>query len=95
MAAVVQGRGHRAAKPSGLDVRPVTGAGGGGGAGGWVALVPVAMFSREIEVGRVMRPFDVAVSAGSYWMTHLKSRAETPSMAAFRKWIMAEIQEGR
>lgn len=63
--------------------------------GAGVALVPVAMFSREIEEGRVMRPFDVAVSAGSYWMTHLKSRAETPSMAAFRKWIMAEIQEGR
>ncbi len=35
MAAVVQGRGHRAAKPSGLDVQLVTGTGGGGGAGGW------------------------------------------------------------
>jgi hypothetical protein len=25
-------------------------------------------------------------------MTHLKFRAETLSMAAFRKWIMAEIR---
>ena len=59
--------------------------------GAGVALVPIAMFAREIESGRVMQPFDIAVSAGSYWMTRLKSRAETPSMMAFRKWIMAEI----
>jgi LysR family transcriptional regulator of beta-lactamase len=60
--------------------------------GAGVALVPVAMFAREIESGRIVQPFDIAVSAGSYWMTHLKSRAETPSMVAFRNWIMAEIR---
>jgi LysR family transcriptional regulator, regulator of gene expression of beta-lactamase len=59
--------------------------------GAGVALVPVAMFAREIEADRIVQPFDIAVSAGSYWMTHLKSRSETPSMVAFRKWIMAQI----
>jgi LysR family transcriptional regulator of beta-lactamase len=60
--------------------------------GAGVALVPVAMFAREIAEGRVVQPFGVTVSAGSYWLTHLKSRAETPSMNAFRTWILAEIR---
>lgn len=63
--------------------------------GAGVTLVPVAMFSREIEQGRVVQPFDITVSAGSYWLTRLKSRAETPSMTAFRSWILAEIARPR
>jgi LysR family transcriptional regulator of beta-lactamase len=59
--------------------------------GAGVALVPVAMFAREIEQGRVVQPFAIKVSAGSYWLTRLKSRAETPSMTAFQKWILAEV----
>lgn len=59
--------------------------------GAGVALVPVAMFAREITEGRIMQPFDVAVPAGSYWLTHLKSRTETPAMQAFRSWISVEV----
>lgn len=61
--------------------------------GAGVALVPVAMFAREIEQRRLVQPFDITVSAGSYWLTHLKSRTETPSMNAFRTWILGEIGE--
>ncbi|MGO1075198.1 LysR family transcriptional regulator [Inquilinus sp. CA228] len=56
-----------------------------------VALVPVAMFAREIEAGRIVQPFDVTASMGSYWLTRLKSRTETASMQAFARWITAEI----
>ena len=59
--------------------------------GAGVALVPVAMFPREIEEGRIVQPFDITVSAGRYWLTRLKSRAETLSMTAFQKWILAEV----
>jgi LysR family transcriptional regulator, regulator of gene expression of beta-lactamase len=59
--------------------------------GAGVALVPAEMFAREIEERRIVQPFDITASAGSYWLTHLKSRTETPSMKAFRKWILAEI----
>lgn len=59
--------------------------------GAGVALVPVAMFTWEIAEGRIVKPFETAASTGSYWLTHLKSRAETPSMRAFRSWILAEI----
>jgi LysR family transcriptional regulator, regulator of gene expression of beta-lactamase len=56
-----------------------------------VALVPVAMFAREIKEGRIVQPFKITASAGSYWLTHLKSRSETPSMNAFRTWILSEV----
>ncbi|MGL4963548.1 MAG: LysR family transcriptional regulator [Inquilinus sp.] len=58
-----------------------------------VALVPVAMFAREIGAGRIVQPFDVTASMGSYWLTRLKSRSETASMQAFARWIVAEIDE--
>jgi len=63
--------------------------------GAGVALVPVAMFAREIAEGRVVQPFRITASAGSYWLTHLKSRAETPSMNAFRTWISTEIEASK
>jgi LysR family transcriptional regulator of beta-lactamase len=59
--------------------------------GAGVALVPAAMFAREIAQRRVVQPFDIAVSVGSYWLTHLKSRPATPSMNAFRAWILTAI----
>lgn len=58
-----------------------------------VALVPVAMFSHEIETGRIVQPFPITVLTGSYWLTRLKSRAETASMKAFRQWLMAEMED--
>lgn len=58
-----------------------------------VALVPVAMFSHEIETGRIVQPFPITVLTGSYWLTRLKSRAETASMKAFRQWLMTEMED--
>lgn len=58
--------------------------------GAGVALVPVAMFAREIEEGRVVRPFAVDASLGAYWLTWLKSRRQTPAMRAFHQWIADE-----
>jgi LysR family transcriptional regulator, regulator of gene expression of beta-lactamase len=60
--------------------------------GAGVALLPVAMFERELSFGRLVQPFDVEVSIGSYWLTSLKSKAETDAMRAFRLWVVAEAQ---
>ncbi|MFC6490109.1 LysR family transcriptional regulator [Nitratireductor sp. GCM10026969] len=56
-----------------------------------VALVPVAMFARELEEGRIVQPFETAVSTGRYWLTRLKSRTESAAMKAFGQWILAEM----
>jgi LysR family transcriptional regulator, regulator of gene expression of beta-lactamase len=58
--------------------------------GAGVALLPVAMFERELSLGRLVQPFDLEVLIGSYWLTSLKSKAESDAMRAFRLWVVAE-----
>ncbi|HEI8864642.1 LysR family transcriptional regulator [Serratia sp. AKBS12] len=58
--------------------------------GGGVALAPAAMFSQALQEARLVRPFDVEVNLGAYWLTSLKSRAMTPAMKAFEHWLLQE-----
>ncbi|MCW3837767.1 LysR family transcriptional regulator [Sphingomonas canadensis] len=55
--------------------------------GAGVALAPPAMLGRALESGALVRPFAEEVVTGRYWLTWLKSRSETPAMAAFREWV--------
>lgn len=59
-------------------------------AGEGVALVPALLFSRYFGDGRLICPFPVEVSLGSYWLTWLQSRSLTPAMLAFRDWLTDE-----
>lgn len=58
--------------------------------GAGVALAPPSLFARDLEQGRLVRPFAIQASAGGYWLTWLKSRAPTPALAAFRDWLAEE-----
>ncbi|QNQ10253.1 LysR family transcriptional regulator [Sphingomonas alpina] len=53
-----------------------------------VALLPSAMFARELSAEQLVRPFACEVDVGQYWLTRLQSRADGPAMTAFRCWIM-------
>jgi LysR family transcriptional regulator of beta-lactamase len=55
--------------------------------GAGVALAPAVMFEQELRTQRLVRPFDVEVHAGSYWLTSLKTRPMTPAMLLFGSWI--------
>ncbi|RZJ31189.1 MAG: LysR family transcriptional regulator [Brevundimonas sp.] len=55
-----------------------------------VALAPAAMFSRDLAAERLVRPFDIEITLGGYWLTRLNSRADAPAMASFRDWLRAE-----
>ncbi|MEP9361277.1 LysR family transcriptional regulator [Sphingomonas sp. KR3-1] len=55
-----------------------------------VALAPPAMLARHLDEGRLVRPFDLEVSTGRYWLTWLQSRVPGPAMLAFREWIVAQ-----
>lgn len=57
--------------------------------GAGVALLPVDLFARELQSGRLVQPFKVKIENGSYWLTSLKSRRPTRAMAAFRQWMLA------
>ncbi len=56
-----------------------------------VALVPVRMFEHEIEGGRLRRPFLAEISAGSYWLTWLKSKPLTNGGQVFRAWLLDRL----
>ncbi len=58
---------------------------------GGVALVPVCMFQRELEAGILVRPFDIEIDVGGYWLTWLRSKTLTPSMEIFREWIRQQV----
>jgi LysR family transcriptional regulator of beta-lactamase len=57
-------------------------------AGHGVALAPPAMFAHELTMERLVRPFPIALTAGGYWLTRLKSRRETAAMRAFADWLV-------
>src|SRR5471032_3388517 len=61
--------------------------------GAGIALAPALMFAREINTGRLVRPFDVAVHAGSYWLTCLKGKPMTSAMLLFSQWIVKEAAQ--
>jgi LysR family transcriptional regulator, regulator of gene expression of beta-lactamase len=56
-------------------------------AGLGIGLLPPAMFAGEMAEGRLAAPFARRIDTGSYWLTRLATRSETPGMAAFRRWI--------
>ncbi|MNH40648.1 HTH-type transcriptional activator AmpR [compost metagenome] len=56
--------------------------------GAGIALLPVRMFARELQQGRLVQPFKTEVSNGRYWLTRLKSRPETSAMQAFHAWLV-------
>lgn len=57
--------------------------------GAGVALLPACMFERDLRQERLIQPFPIEVTLGAYWLTRLKSRAETQAMLAFRDWLLA------
>ena len=57
--------------------------------GAGVALLPARMFERDLRQERLVQPFAIEVTLGAYWLTRLKSRAETRAMQAFRSWLLA------
>ena len=56
-----------------------------------VALAPALMFSRQLENDVIRQPFEMGITTGSYWLTRLQSRAETPAMVAFKGWLQASV----
>lgn len=59
--------------------------------GAGVALLPLPMFTRELEKGTLVRPFEHEIVLGSYWLTRLKSKRPTSAMLAFEEWLMANV----
>jgi LysR family transcriptional regulator, regulator of gene expression of beta-lactamase len=59
--------------------------------GAGVALLPVAMFTRELQQGELVQPFAIETAVGSYWLTSLRSKRPTAGMLAFRTWLLENV----
>ena len=57
--------------------------------GAGMALLPVKMFARELQQGRLAQPFAQELHRGAYWLTQLQSRASTEAMTAVRGWLLS------
>lgn len=58
-------------------------------AGAGVALLPLRMFEQDLAAERLVRLFDVEIDVGRYWLTRLRSRAESPAAGQFREWLLS------
>ncbi|AIY42547.1 Glycine cleavage system transcriptional activator [Collimonas arenae] len=59
--------------------------------GAGVALLPVRMFTRELQHGRLIRPFEIEITSGNYWLTKLKSKQVTQAMQVFQEWLQNAV----
>lgn len=57
-----------------------------------VALLPPALFERELQQGSLVQPFDTHVLTGRYWLARLQSRRESPAMQAFAAWLQQQCR---
>jgi len=58
-------------------------------AGAGVALLPLKMFEQDLAHGRLIQPFAQTLELGRYWLTRLRSRAESDAARRFREWLDA------
>lgn len=58
-----------------------------------IALLPICLFHGWVERGLLMRPFSAQIETGSYWLTRMNSAAESTGQAAFREWLISEMQK--
>lgn len=62
--------------------------------GAGVALLPVKLFARDVNLGRLVQPFALELYKGAYWLTRLQSRPPTIAMQVFREWLLAQMEAG-
>jgi LysR family transcriptional regulator, regulator of gene expression of beta-lactamase len=58
-----------------------------------LALLPHKLFQNDLDSELLLRPFDLEINAGSYWLTWLKSRSLSPVMQQFQAWLCGAAQE--
>ncbi len=59
-----------------------------------VALARTALAAWDLLNGRLARPFDLALPVPyAYWIVCPRASAETPKIASFRAWLLAEAAE--
>jgi LysR family transcriptional regulator, glycine cleavage system transcriptional activator len=64
--------------------------------GAGFALGRASLVQAELDAGRLVAPFDAVLdTAEGYWLIYPSSRADQPSIAALRTWLLEEVGAAR
>ncbi|MFN3278386.1 MAG: LysR substrate-binding domain-containing protein [Paracoccus hibiscisoli] len=63
-------------------------------AGHGAALLPAAMFARQLQTGTLARPFNTQIEAGRYWLTWPRGKPQTVAMAHLDAWLRDAVAGG-
>jgi LysR family glycine cleavage system transcriptional activator len=59
-----------------------------------MALGSPILFAPEIERGRLVRPFPIAIGqTAGFWLSYPKDRGRAAKVVAFRDWVLAAAAE--
>ena len=62
-------------------------------AGLGLAVVDPAMVARELETGRLIQPWPLAVKGpGSYYLVYPQGQQLSANVLAFRDWLLSEFE---
>ena len=57
-----------------------------------VALSDPRLVAEELQNGRLVIPFDIALPVDSaYYLIYPEERGDQPKLVAFREWLLAEV----
>jgi LysR family glycine cleavage system transcriptional activator len=58
-----------------------------------IALARTALAAWDLRMGRLVRPFDLALSVSyAYWIVCPRVSADLPKVATFRQWLLAQAE---
>ncbi|TPJ12954.1 LysR family transcriptional regulator [Mesorhizobium sp. B2-7-3] len=60
-----------------------------------VALGDLLQIGEELETGALVKPFDIDVASGAYWLVARSLRSLSEPAAAFADWLRSEFSESR
>jgi LysR family transcriptional regulator of beta-lactamase len=46
------------------------------------------MFRYDLDLGRLVKPYDLQVDLGRYWLTSLKSKRQTRAARQVSSWLL-------
>ena len=62
--------------------------------GAGIAMMTPMFWREELKAGRLVQPFDHAhITNRSHWLVYPEGRRNQPKIAAFRDWMLAEVDE--
>ena len=65
-------------------------------AGSGIALMTPMFWRMELATGRLVQPFPhIMLTDRSHWLVYPEGRRAQPKIAAFREWLLKQVEEAK